>query len=105
MGEYNVKVPWGWMLTETWPELTSGAQALYLDVCRLACKAGWDGRTLPFGIRLMHKDIRTGQCSATFRRARAELCKAGILRTARHDQDGHALRDFFSLRKPPLGIM
>jgi len=111
MAFYNVLVPWDWMLTETWPKLSSGAQALYLDVCRLACKGGWhgltlngwDGCTLPYTIRLMHKDVRTGQCPETFRRARKELCGVGILRRERHDGKGTPLRDFFSLRKPPEG--
>ena len=105
MAFYNVLVPWDWMLTETWPKLSSGAQALYLDVCRLVTKTGWNGsnKLLPIRLRLMHKEVRTGQCPETFRRARKELCGVGILRRERHDGKGTPLRDFFSLRKPPEG--
>lgn len=103
MAYYNVHVPWAWILHESWPKLSSGAQTLYLDVCRLVTKRGWNGddKVLPICLRLMHKDVRTGQCPEAFRRARRELCRAGILRREKHGKKGTALRDYYSLRKPP----
>ena len=104
MAEYNIKVPWGWLLAEKWPKLSSGAQALYLDVFRLAAKAGWTGKSeaLPYRVRVRHKDIRTGQCPEAFRRARRELCRVGLLWREIHGTKYTVLRDYFSLRPPPV---
>ena len=109
-----ISIPVDWIFEPCWTTLSVGAQALYLDVCltinlRRTIRIVHDPvhewassfETI-YPIKIVYRDVRTGQCYSTFLRARAELCRAGILRRATNTRTGKPLRDYFTFQRPEV---